>query len=65
MKVLIQKLRELELGRAGLASASSADLFDLEAALVFALAEVRKRRGTAIPSNDGSGLSAQGVETDG
>lgn len=61
MKVLIQKLRELELGRAGLASASPADLFDLEAALVFALAEVKKRRGEAPPANEESGPSARGA----
>lgn len=45
MKDLLERLRRIELDAAFLATASPADLFDLEAALVVALVEVRRQRG--------------------
>lgn len=50
MKVLLAQLRELELGEGGLGSATAAELFDLEAALLFALAEVRRVTWQSCPA---------------
>lgn len=64
MKELLVALRALELGEVDLRAASPASLFDLEAALLFALAEVRRQR-TALRT-DGVRVSEEGkVNADG
>ena len=57
MKDLLERLRRIELDAAFLATASPADLFNLEAALLLALVEVRRHRGNARTAGRSGGAS--------